>query len=72
MSESELNSYRFLSGTEPTDEQLHAIMEAALVDVRHRAEKAQKEYAEQYNQLYAREHSRLAQRIENARNGIFW
>lgn len=37
MSETELNSYRFLSGKDPTDEQLHAIMEAALADVKRRA-----------------------------------
>lgn len=35
MNESELNSYRFLSIEEPSDEQLQTIMEAALAEVRH-------------------------------------
>ncbi|MEZ3520666.1 MAG: hypothetical protein K1V78_04070 [Muribaculaceae bacterium] len=71
MSESELNSYRFLSGKEPSDDQLHAIMEEALSDVRRRAEEAKLRYDKQYERLYAREHSKVAQRIENAKNGIF-
>lgn len=71
MSESELNSYRFLSGEEPSDEQLQGIMEAALADVQRRAAEAKLKYDRQYDQLYAREYSNLAQRIENARNGIF-
>lgn len=71
MSESELNSYRFLSGEEPSDEQLQGIMEAALADVQRRAAEAKLKYDRQYDQLYAREYSNLAQRIENARKGIF-
>lgn len=71
MSDQELNSYRFLSGEEPSDEQLHAIMEAAIADARHRAEEARLRYDEQYEQIYAREFSKVAQRIENAKNGIF-
>lgn len=71
MNKSDLNTYRFLSGEEPSDEQLHSIMEAAIDDVRHRAEEARIRYSEQYQQLYIHEHERMAQRIENARNGIF-
>ena len=71
MSETELNSYRFLSGKDPTDEQLHAIMEAALADVKRRALEAKTKYEAQYERLYASEYSKVAQRIENARNGIF-
>lgn len=71
MSEQELNSYRFLSGEEPSDEQLRAIMAAALADAQRRAREAKLRYDEQYEQLYAREHEKFAQRIKNARNGIF-
>jgi hypothetical protein len=71
MSEQELNSYRFLSGEDPTDDQLDAIMKAALADVRKRATEARIKYDEQYERLYTIEHSKVAQRIENARNGIF-
>ena len=71
MSEQELNSYRFLSGEDPTDDQLDAIMKAALTNVRIRATEARIKYDEQYERLYTIEHSKVAQRIENARNGIF-
>ena len=71
MSESELNSYRFLSGKEPSDDQLHAIMEAALEDAKKRAEEAKIKYDEQYERIYATEYPKIAQRIENAQNGIF-
>lgn len=71
MSEQELNSYRFMSGEEPTDDQLAAIMQAALADVMERAAEAKKKYDEQYELLFAIEHSRIAERIENAHNGIF-
>lgn len=71
MSEQELNSYRFMSGEDPADDQLDAIMKAALADVRKRAKEARIKYDEQYERLYAIEHSKVARRIENARNGIF-
>lgn len=71
MSEQELNSYRFMSGEDPTDDQLDAIMKAALADVRKRAKEARIKYDEQYERLYAIEYSKVARRIENARNGIF-
>lgn len=60
-----------MSGEDPTDDQLDAIMQAALADVRKRATEARIKYDEQYERLYAIEHSRVAWRIENARNGIF-
>ena len=71
MREQELNSCRFTSGEEPTDEQLNAIMAAALAEAQHRATEARLRYEEQYEQIYARELSRVGQRIENAKNGIF-
>lgn len=42
ISEQELNSYRFLSGEDPTDEMLHAIMSEARDVAIERAEEAQK------------------------------
>lgn len=71
MNEQQLNSYRFTSGEDPSDEQLHAIMAAALEDVQQRAKEARLRYEEQYEQIYSHELSRVAQRIENAKNGIF-
>ena len=46
-------------------------MQAALDDVRKRAAEARIKYDEQYERLYTIEHSKVARRIENARNGIF-
>lgn len=71
MSEQELNSYRFMSGEDPSDEQLQAIMAAALADAQRRAKEARLRYEIQYEQIYAQELSRVARRIENAKNGIF-
>ena len=42
MSEAELNSYRFLSGEDPSDEMLAQIMHEAAMDAKERNEKATK------------------------------
>jgi membrane-anchored protein YejM (alkaline phosphatase superfamily) len=52
MSEQELNSYRFLSGQEPTDEMLHAIMAAACESALKKAEEAQLKYENDYRSQY--------------------
>lgn len=40
MSEKELNSYRFSSGVEPTDEMLYTIMKEAAKEAKEKKEKA--------------------------------
>jgi DNA-binding protein YbaB len=52
MNKQELNSYRFLSGHEPTDEMLHAIMTAACESALKKAEEAQRKYENNYQSLY--------------------
>lgn len=71
MSEADLKSYKFLSGEEPSDEQLQAIMEAALTEVLRRAEEAHTRFENQFDTLYAQEYARISQRIEKARSGEF-
>lgn len=46
MSEQELNSYRFASGEDPTDEMLAAIMKEAAHDAKESNRKATKEFFE--------------------------
>lgn len=43
--------YRFTSDEEPTDEQLHQLMQEVAIDVKKRAEKADKQFAEQLQRL---------------------
>ena len=45
------NEYRFTSDEEPTDEQLHQLMQEVAIDVKKRAEKADKQFAEQLQRL---------------------
>lgn len=44
MSEQEMNSYRFTSGTDPSDEMLTQLMKEVAHDVKVRSEKANAEY----------------------------
>jgi len=46
-----LNSYRFTSDEDPTDEQLNQIMKEVAIDVRKRAESANKKFQEELRQL---------------------
>ncbi len=46
-----MNSYRFTSDEEPTDEQLSQIMKEVAIDVRKRAEIANKKFQEELRQL---------------------
>jgi hypothetical protein len=52
MNKQELNSYRFLSGQEPTDEMLYAIMDAACESALKKAEEAQRKYENDYRSQY--------------------
>lgn len=46
-----LNSYRFTSDNEPSDEQLSQLMKEVAIDVRKRAETANKKFQEELRQL---------------------
>lgn len=47
MSEQELNSYRFISGEEPSDEMLAYIMKEAAAEAKERNEKVNKRFFEE-------------------------
>ncbi len=70
MSEQELNSYRFLSGEEPTDEMLQAIMSDARDAAVKRAEEAQLRFEADYERLYAQTREAWEERLARYRNGI--
>lgn len=46
-----VNTYRFISDQEPTDEQLGQLMKEVAIDVRKRAEKASQKFQEELRQL---------------------
>jgi hypothetical protein len=48
-----INSYRFTSDDEPTDEQLTQLMKEVAIDVRKRAEIANKKFQEELQKLCA-------------------
>lgn len=51
MEKIELNSYRFTSDEDPTDEQLKQIMKEVAIDVKIRAERANRKFQEELRQL---------------------
>jgi hypothetical protein len=63
MTKQELNSYRFLSGQEPTDEMLHAIMTAACESARKKADEAQQKYEQDYQSQYNQAMEKWGHRI---------
>jgi hypothetical protein len=50
--------YRFTSDEEPTDEQLHLLMQEVAIDVKKRAEKAERQFAEQLQNLLLNTHGK--------------
>lgn len=52
MDKLKLNSYRFTSDEEPSDEQLMHIMKEVAIDAKIRAERANKKFQEELRQLY--------------------
>ena len=50
--------YRFTSDEEPTDEQLHLLMQEVAIDVKKRAEKAERQFAEQLQKLLLNTHGK--------------
>ncbi|MBD5422033.1 MAG: hypothetical protein HDR49_03255 [Bacteroides sp.] len=69
MSEQEMNSYRFTSGEEPSDEMLSQVMKEVAHDVKARQEQATKEYFSQMRQNAEAKQSKWAERINRAING---
>ena len=71
MSEQELNSYRFLSGEEPSDEMLQAIMDEACNEAVRRANEAQEKFRADHERQYAQALQIWGNRIEALRNGNY-
>ncbi len=69
MTEAEMNSYRFGSGEDPTDEMLAQIMHEAAEDATKRAEEALSRYFEELRQGAAEVEVKWASRISRLRNG---
>ena len=69
MSEQELNSYRFLSGQDPTDEMLYAIMSEARDAAIKKAEEAQKKFEADYECQYTLAKKIWDERLDQYRNG---
>lgn len=69
MSEKELNSYRFNSGQEPTDEMLLAIMTEANNIVIKKAYEAQQKYEADYEFQYNLALKKWKHRISSVRDG---
>lgn len=64
MSEQELNSYRFTSGNEPTDEMLAQIMHEVAVDAERSNKLASESHFAQMREQLAVKKSRWASRIK--------
>ncbi len=71
MSEQELNSYRFLSGQDPTDEMLYAIMSEARDAAIKKAEEAQQKFEADYERQYEQALRIWGSRIDSMRNGNY-
>lgn len=71
MSESEMNSYRFNSGQDPTDEMLSQIMREVADDAKRTNEEASKKYFDELRNEANRQQAEWADRINEIRNGNF-
>ena len=71
MSESEMNSYRFNSGQDPTDEMLSQIMREVAEDAKRTNEEASKKYFDELRNEANRQQEEWADRINEVRNGNF-
>lgn len=69
MSEKELNSYRFLSGEEPTDEQLEGIMQAALDCAISRRREAEEKVKAEIQRMRRLQREKWGSLRSNLRNG---
>ena len=69
MSEQEMNSYRFCSGEEPTDEMLRQIMRDAAQEAREKKEKALNAYFCQMHKNIAANQQKWDDRFKQLMNG---
>lgn len=68
MSEQEMNSYRFGSGEEPTDEMLAQIMKEAAAEAKEKKEKATKAYFEELRAGAEAMQAKWAERINQIKS----
>lgn len=71
MSEAEMNSYRFGTGQEPSDEMLAQIMHEAATDAKKRHEEATKKYFDELRQGAEEQQAKWADRINEVKNGNY-
>lgn len=69
MSEAEMNSYRFNSGQEPTDDMLAQVMREMAEDAKKGNEEAANKYLEDMRQEMKAEEAKWAERINGIKNG---
>lgn len=69
MSEKEMNSYRFVSGQEPSDEMLSQLMNEVAEEAVERRQKAEEAYLLQMKHNIAAKRERWAERIRSVING---
>ncbi|MBD5268103.1 MAG: hypothetical protein HDS45_00655 [Bacteroides sp.] len=69
MSEQEMNSYRFTSGEEPSDEMLAQLMKEVATDAKKRQEQATAAYFSEMRREAEIVKAKWADRINNAING---
>ena len=70
MYEMEINSYRFVSGQDPSDEMLNQIMKEAAMEAIQRKQRADEEYFSQMMLNIAAKRERWAERINQVKNSL--
>lgn len=69
MSETEMNSYRFISGEEPSDEMLAQIMKEVAQEAAESNRKAQEAYFAEMRRMATISKAKWAERINRVLNG---
>ena len=69
MSEAEMNSYRFNSGQEPTDEMLAQIMREVAEDAQRSNKEAANKHLDEMRREMKKDQEKWAERINNLKNG---
>lgn len=69
MSEAEMNSYRFNSGQEPTDEMLAQIMHEVATDAKKQNEEVARRYLDNMQKAMQEDEIKWADRINAIKNG---
>lgn len=72
MSEAEMNTYRFNSGKEPTDEMLAQIMREVAEDAKKSNEMAANKHFEDMRREMKSDEVKWAERIKKLKNGKHW